>query len=168
MFPTTFFPAWYFPPAYYAGGTSPIIPVVAYTDSAAYSAMSSALQATGAFAAVSYGTSVNSVSAAGRYPFALIQPVSWSETQDSAGPGMLRRVSFNLTLGVRDPLARNRLDSLDQLMAIVRSALNGSTLGGGCVPSQTLVSQGRFDPTAQPPEGRLLLSGQFAYLVPPT
>jgi hypothetical protein len=169
MFPTTFFSPWFFPPAYYAGGTLPSTndppPVVTYTDTDAFSAMSSALQATRAFAAVSYATSANPPSAAGQYPFASIQPTSWSEAQDSDGSGVLHRVSFNITLVVRDPLARNRNDFLNQLMAIVRTALNGSTLGGGCLPSQTQVLQGRLDPTAQPPEGRLVLGGQFAYRV---
>jgi hypothetical protein len=171
MFPTTFFPSWYFPPAYYAPGTSPSNgnppPAVGtYTDKDAFSAMNGLLQATGAFANVLYGIPVNRASTSGyQYPFAVIQPTSWMETRDSDGSSVLRIVSFSLTLAVRDPQAGNRVASLDRLTTVVRSALNGSTLGGGCLPSQTQLFQGRLDPTSQPPEGRVVLNGQFAYHV---
>lgn len=173
MFPTAFFPSWYFPPAYYAPGTSPsnynAAPGGTYTDKDAFSAMTSVLQATGAFANVLYGIPASRASTSGyQYPFAVIQPTSWTETRDSDGSSVLRLVSFSLTLAVRDPVARNRVEYLDGLSAIVRSALNGSTLGGGCLPSQTQLFQGRSDPTSQPPEGRLVINGQFAYRVAST
>ena len=44
--------------------------------------------------------------------------------------------------------------------------INGSDLGGGCLSPLTRVRRGAFDPAAVYPEQRVVLQGEFTYLIP--
>jgi hypothetical protein len=137
-----------------------------YHDRDAFSAMNSALRATGAFADVSLGApgDYSSVGTA-QFPLALIEPKGWSETPDSDSSQVVRCVTFDLRLAVRGDYSRDRYEGLDRLMGMVQQALNGSTLGGGCLAPQTRLLRGQFDPTPRSLESQLILTGQFVYLV---
>jgi len=140
--------------------------MTAYHDRDAFSAMNSILKATGAFANVGYEMDADLSSVgADQFPLASIGPRGWSETPDSDPSHAMRCVTFNLRLAVRDERPRVRHETLDRLMGVAQAALNGSTLGGGCLGTQTRLLQGRFDPSPRRPESQLILNGQFMYLV---
>ena len=69
----------------------------------------------------------------------LIEPKSWSEAEDTDPTFLLHRVTFELTIVVRYESPRDRFEALDELMVVVRSALNGSTLGGGALSARDSV-----------------------------
>jgi hypothetical protein len=135
-------------------------------DRNAFQAIVSALSATGAFATVHIAPPVDrSALPVGDYPVALVEPLSWVEVEDTTPDTVVRHVTFALTLMVRCEGGFDRICRLDQLSAVAHNALAGSVLCGGCLPATTRLRKGRFDPKAIPPEGRLVLTGEFSYHV---
>jgi hypothetical protein len=139
-----------------------------YRDSDAYSAILSALVATGEFAAVEFapgGGGEPSAIAADVDPLIFVVPGAWRESDDADPAYLLRFVGYTLTLTVRDENAITGFARLDRLGAVVQNALDGSTLGGGCLPGLTRVGRGAYDPKSPYPDRRLSLEGEFAYRI---
>ena len=103
---------------------------------------------------------------ADRTPALVVVPTQWVEQADSASTTLFRRVSFTLVLIARAEDPRERFETLDRLTSIAQNALEGSTLGGGCLAGMTHVRKGRYDPTSRHPELRLSLDGGFCYTIP--
>jgi hypothetical protein len=137
-----------------------------YRDADAFSAMVATLASTGVFADVLFGTNPDRMSAgADLSPVAVITPEAWVEIDDADPNVIVRHVSFNLSLIVRDENPEWRFDELDRLSCIALNALDGSDLGGGSLPSMTRLQRGRYDSNSRHPEQRLEVLGEFTYLI---
>jgi hypothetical protein len=164
FFAPTFFSPYYFPSLVAAGrqGSG----VSAYRDRDAFVAILAALSATGEFADVFFGTTPDDrAGGADRTPAAVVTPESWTEDDETDPIVFVRRVSFKISLIVRDEDPLTRFDSLDRLSSVVQNALDGTDLGGGCLAALTKMRWGLFDADARHPEQRVVLRGEFAYLI---
>jgi hypothetical protein len=150
-------------------------PAPPYRDRDAYAAILSALKATGVFAEVDFGTSLDEAAiAADRVPLTVVTPVEWAELDDADPMVYLRRVVFSLVIVVRDEDASQRFEQLDRLTSVVQDAIDGSDLGGGCIPALTVIRRGRYSvmrrgnssALSNHPEQRVSLIGEFTYLIP--
>jgi hypothetical protein len=138
----------------------------AYRDRDAFASLVNALSASSEFAEVVFPSPLDSSPiGADRSPLAVVVPTQWLEQPDSSSSLMLRRVSFTLTLVVRSEDPRERFEILDRLTSIVQNAIEGSTLGGGCLAGMTHLRKGRYDPASRHPELRLSIDGGFGYTI---
>ena len=78
---------------------------------------------------------------------------------------LVRRVMFAVSVIVRedDPFLRFAL--LDRLSSVVQNTLDGSNLGGGCLPSLTKTRRGHFQAGVGFPEQSIVIQGEFTYLI---
>jgi hypothetical protein len=137
-----------------------------FRDHDVFASICEALAATGEFADVVLGEVVDQGNyGADRIPLAVITPVQWDESDESDPINLVRRVSYRLTLIVRDENPGSRFDFLDRLSSVVQNALDGSALNGGCLPALSKLRQGRYDQGPGHPEQRLTLLGEFSYIV---
>ena len=172
MFAQGYFSPSYFSPMYFAssdsgsgGGTGPPAPTVGYRDRDAYAAIVAILGASGEFADVAFGLPLDrAVISPHRIPLAVVSPAGWVEVDDVDPIVNVRQVSYTLTLVVRGEDGYGRFQQLDRLTSVVQDALDGSDLGG-CLPGLTKLRKGRPDPDARHPEQRLILTGEFTYLI---
>jgi hypothetical protein len=174
-------PARYFAPTYFAplyfwplvfpgegggsggGGGS----VTGYRDTDAYSAMIATLKETKEFAAVFFGITPDQRSGGSdALPAVVITPGVWSEIDDSDPIVVIRHIAFALTVIVREDDPFTRFDLLDRLSSVVQDALDGSDLGGGCLPPLTKTRRGQFLAGAGFPEQSAVIHGEFTYLIP--
>ena len=168
---TSYFAPSYFSPTYFGplgasapGGQGPSISL--HRDRDAFAALVNILSASAEFAAVAFPSPLDlSPLPADLSPLAVLVPSQWIEQPDSASSLMLRRVSFTLTLVVRDEDPRQRFETLDRLLSIAQNAIDGSPLGGFCLSSLTHLRKGRYDPGSRHPELRLNVEGGFGYTV---
>lgn len=170
MFPTQFFSPSFFSPYYFTptelatvAAPTPVAP--GYRDRDAFAALIAVLETTGAFAAVVIGPPLDDRVNAGNDPWALVTPTEWEEDDDVDPIVSVRRVSFTLTIGVRHEDPGERFQRLDRLTAIAQDAIDGTDLNGGCMPALTRLRRGRLDDRPQHPEQRVILSGEFSYLI---
>src|SRR5262249_32127633 len=103
---------------------------------------------------------------ADRVPLAVVVPTGWTEADDAGSDGLVRHVTYTLTLVVRDEDATARFQGLDRLTSVAQDAIDGSDLGGVCLSALTRLRSGRHDPASPHPEGRSAITGTFAYLIP--
>ncbi|MCA1684595.1 MAG: hypothetical protein LC745_01135, partial [Planctomycetia bacterium] len=103
---------------------------------------------------------------AGSAPAAVITPEGWDELDDADPVQLVRRASYTLTLVARDEDPAARYDTFDRLTSVAQNAIDGKDLGGGCLPSLTLLRRGRFDPGSRHPEQGVILHGEFTSLIP--
>jgi hypothetical protein len=171
--PTQYFSPTYFSPFYFSpllvqtGGGTGTGSVSPFRDRDAFDAIIAALVNTGEFAGVVFGTTPDRMTAgADLTPVAIITPESWTELDDVDPIVIVRQVSYALTLAVRgeDPTAR--YEQLDLLSCIVLNVLDGLDLGGACLPDLTKIRAGRYEAVARHPEQRLVMSGEFCFLIP--
>ncbi len=164
-FAPTFYSPFYFAPLA-APGSSPLGPAAGYGDGDAFAAVVAALQQTGEFAGVSFGTTPDRRAAgAALTPVAVVTPTGWSEVDDADPIVPLRQVFFSLTLVVRgdDPTAS--YGELDRLTCLAQNAIDGADLGGN-IPPLTRLRRGAYDGSPVRPEQGVTLLGEFSYLVP--
>lgn len=174
MFAKVYFPRDYFPPSYFApgGGTEPQSPrprpiMPEPLDRTAFDALLEALRSTGAFVEVRMGHPAEPLPfGPDRTPAALVTPTEWYERDDTDIAGTVRHVEFALTLIVRGDRPASRWAGLQALSATARSVVNGSDLGGACLPSQTRLRKGRYDLGESSLEQRVAIAGEFAYTIP--
>jgi hypothetical protein len=137
-----------------------------YRDRDAFQAIVTSLAGTGEFASVVFGTPAElDAIGADRVPAAVVMPTSWDEVPDTA-PSAVRKVAFAVTLVVRGESGAERFRLLERLTSVVQNAVDGSDLAGGCLPALTRVGKGRQELALKRLEGRAVLAGEFAYLVP--
>lgn len=171
MFSPPYFPAAFFPMSFFpstsAPGPGPT--AVAGRDREAFAAIAGALAATREFAAVAIGTLADRPAlGAESLPAALLTPLEWVELEDSAPGAHIRRVTFALTLIVRAPDGAERCFELDRLGVVAQAAIEGLDLGVRYSSAPARLRRGRGDPSARPPEGRAVLTGEITYPIPPT
>jgi hypothetical protein len=161
----------YFSPTYF-GPLGAIAPggrgssMTAFRDRDAFAAILQALNATGEFAEVAFPAALDtSPVGASRTPLAVVVPVQWAEDPDASSMAMIRRVTYNLILVARAESPRDRFETLDRLTSIAQNALEGSTLGGFCMPPLSHLRRGQFDAHSRHPELRLAIEGGFSYLI---
>ena len=169
MFPSTYFSKSYFTPNYFASTINvagvPTAPA-GYRDRDAFEAITSALAATGDFADVVFGTPIDDLAAgADQIPMAIITPNEWEEIDDVDPIVSVRHVTYTLTLATRDEDPLARFVQLDRLTSIAQNTLNGTDLNGGCISALTRLRSGRFETKPRHPEQRVVLSGEFSYLI---
>ncbi|MEO6811166.1 MAG: hypothetical protein ABI353_18815 [Isosphaeraceae bacterium] len=141
--------------------------MIPYCDQDAFSAMVEALKATGAFAEVSFGVTIDRCNiSAGCLPLALIVPTEWTERDTPDSGSLMRQVGFTLTLVVRQADEAARFEQLDRLASLAHGVMNRSDLGGGCVRALTKIRRARHDQGTRHPEQRIVLNGDFSYLIP--
>jgi hypothetical protein len=166
FFAPTYYSPFYFPSLVTDGGAPPPA-APRYRDMDAFGAIVAALTATGEFADVAFGTTLDRWAAgADQTPAAVITPDSWAEVDDVDPVQLVRRVAFLLTLVVRDEDPAARFDALDRLTTVAQNAIDGRDLGGTNLPALTLLRRGRFDPNSQPPEQGVILRGEYTFLIP--
>ena len=165
-FAPTYFSPFYFTPLVAPGEDGAGTAVTPYRDMDAYGSILSALRQTGAFAEITFGvTPDRRPSGADRTPAAVVTPDVWSETDDTDPVVVVRRVSYALTLIVRDDDPVARYDLLDRLSCVAQNAVDGTDLGGGCLAALTRTRRGRFDTASTNPEQGVVLLGEFTYLI---
>ncbi len=178
--PVNFFPPNYFTPFYFyplvfsgesgggsgggssGGGES----TTGYRDTDAYAAIVTLLKETDEFAAVFFGSPPDQrPGGADALPAAVVTPDVWAEIDDSDPTVLVRRVMFAVSVIVRedDPFLRFAL--LDRLSSVVQNTLDGSNLGGGCLPSLTKTRRGHFQAGVGFPEQSIVIQGEFTYLI---
>lgn len=171
MFAQTYFSSRYFPPLYFASTAlatvgPPPVTGAGYRDRDGFAAIVAALAATGELAEVAIGQPPGRpLVGADRVPLAVVTPEGWEEEDDTDPIVNVRHVSYSLTLVVRDEDVIDRYQQIDLLTSVVQDALDGSDLGGGCLPALTKLKRGRFDLGARHPEQRVILAGEFSYLI---
>lgn len=156
----------YFTPTYFAsidpGGLLPAAGV--YRDRDAFAAILAALSATREFAGVAFPGPIERTAVGSEVrPLVALTPGRFEEQDDADPTSLLRRVSYRLTIAVRDDDDFAGFDRLDRLARLVRDTLDGSSLGGGCLPGLTRLRRGALDPQVPYPEQRLVLDGEFSY-----
>ena len=92
--------------------------------------------------------------------------MQWTESDETDPCLLIRRVVYQLSLLVRDEDSSRRIEQLDRLSSVAQNTLDGSDLNGGCLPALTKLRQGKFDQGLRHPEQRVVLDGEFTYLVP--
>ena len=161
----TYFSPFYFPPLSPLNGQGNSPAVV--RDQDVFNAIVAALLSTQVFADVLFGPLLDqSMIAADRVPLAVVTPDRWAEYDDVDPTSILRQVGYKLTLLVRDEDPSRRYDALDALSSIAQNVLDGSNLNGGCLPALTKLRAGRYEAGCRSPEQRLVLEGEFSYLIP--
>ncbi len=172
-FAPTYFAPTYFPPLAPSLVPVPPLPVppgstVGYGDMDAHRSILGALEATGAFASVVFAIPPEKLAlAAGLTPLVSLVPDGWEEYDDVDPTSILRRVSFSLFLLVRDDEPLSRLGRLAGLDNAAHAALEGSSLGGGCLPALTRLRRAGLDPRSLHPEQVARIAGEFTYIVAP-
>ncbi len=172
MFAQEYFSPSYFSPLYFApsGDESgdepgPPSPIPGYRDRDAYAAILAALKSSGEFGVVAFGLSlVSAVLEAESSPVAVVIPLGWEEEDDADPIVNVRHVRYTLIVSVRNENPLEAYQRLDRLMSIAQNLLDGSDLGG-CLPGMTKLRRGRRDVEAPHPEHRVLLAGEFTYLI---
>jgi hypothetical protein len=173
-FAPTYFAPTYFPPLAPSQVPKPPVPIppgstVGYSDLDAYRAILAALEATGAFASVVFAIPPDRLAlAAGATPLVSLVPEGWEEYDDVDPIVILRRVSFSLFLLVRDDDPLSRLSRLVGLDSAAHAALEGSSLGGGCLPALTRLRRASLDPLSLHPEQAARIGGEFTYIIGPS
>jgi hypothetical protein len=164
----------YFPPSYFYGEVAPtsvIVPITPFPggrDSAAYSALLSLIEATGAFQDVIFGaTTQRSEAGADSYPLAVVTPKGWEEDDDFDPISIVRRVSFAITIVVKSQDGCSEFDQLDCLSSIVLGVVDRSDLGGTCLAPLTRIRAGRYESSTRYPEQSVDLNGEFCSLIDP-
>ena len=166
----------YFTPYYFASlglkeqpPSIPGTPAISYRDRDAYAAIITLLENTGEFALVTLGSLIEKASLpTDRLPLAAILPRSWHETDDVDPVEILRQVGFDIILIARANDPAEALDEVQRLSVLVQRAIDGSSLGGGCLPALTIIKEGRMDRRRnRHPEQKFVLKGEFSY-IPPT
>jgi hypothetical protein len=171
MATTFYFAPTYFAPTYFSPYT-PVQPTVTPSASAApgdrdaYAAIMSALDATGAFESVLFASPLDRLTlGAAATPLASIVPEGWEEFDEVDPTFILRRVSFRLELLVRDDDSFARFERLDALESAARGAIDGSGLGGICLPALSRIYRSHYDSRSLSPEQASRLDGEFTYIV---
>lgn len=166
-----FYPTSYFAPSYFPllDPHPLVIPSSSrfYVQSDAFAAMVDILRRSGRFAEVLFAISSESTTfAADRYPFVVVIPGTWSETDDANPSSRVHQASFQLILAVRENDPVQGFHSLDRLTLCVQAAIEGSSLGGGCIAARTRLYSGAIDSKAVHPELRVRITGEFSYTRP--
>ena len=92
-----------------------------------------------------------------------IIPSSWDDLDHSSNPIVIDEDGkFTIQLAVRDTDDTARLLLISQLQQIIKSAINGQSLGGLTCPARTLVRRGQYDPKWTPPEQRLAMTAEYS------
>ena len=166
-FAPSFFSPHYFPPLLGKSGGTGGAPISPCRDRDAFDAIIAALLSTGEFAAIVFGTTPGRMAAGGDLtPVAVITPEAWAELDDVDPIVVVRQVVFALTIAVRGEEPTSRYEQLDRLSCVVLNAIDGLDLGGACLPALTRIRRGRYESDSKHPEQRLVLSGEFSYLIP--
>lgn len=172
--PTPYNAPAYFAPAYFYGGpadTSPTPatpPAISGRDGARYAALVDLLVASGRFASVTFGDpSRAGDGGAADHPRAIVTPRGWEESDDYDPILTTRRALFAIRITVRVDGDAYPFDELDQLSADVQAQVDGSGLGGQCVPALTKIRAGSYQTANQYPEWSVDLAGEFTTLVDP-
>lgn len=141
------------------------MPLSTYRDPEAFEAMRGQLIATGVFRSVIIADPADlDVIGVDRAPAAVIMPTGWTETWGSKDE-RVRRVNYTLTLLVRGGEGLERYRLLDGLAATAQLVINGSDLGGVCLPATSQIDHGRLEVALKRFEGRANLTGAFTYVV---
>jgi hypothetical protein len=165
-FAPTFFSPFYFPSLVGSGtgggGSTPS----SYRDKDAFEAIVQALEATGEFAQVFFGTTMDQrLGGADLTPVAVVAPDGWSEDDETDPAVFVRRVGFVVTVAVRDSDSVFRFDQADRLSCVVQNAVDLNDLDGGCIAALTKTRSGRTVITADYPEEQVEIRGEFAYFI---
>jgi hypothetical protein len=166
-FAPTYFSPYYFAPLAASQVVGPGNPTPAfYSDRDAYEAILALLKATQAFDCVLFARSLDrqALGPSGM-SLASLMPSGWEEFDEVDPTAILRRVSFSLVLLTRDSDPLVRFELLNRLEAIAHDALEGSNLGGGCLPALTRLWRGRYDQQSLHPEQSVRLDGEFTYIL---
>jgi hypothetical protein len=97
----------------------------------------------------------------------VIQPGAWEdvdEWDDAVEVSIPRRVSWTLTILVRDSDPEVRDSTADRLSNLAQDTLDGVSLGGITLPGRTKLRRGVWSRPASA-ERRLVLAGEFTYIV---
>jgi hypothetical protein len=138
-------------------------------DQGSFAALLGLIGSTGGFATVLFGDpSLRARAGADGYPLAIVTPKGWTEVDDYDPTSILRRTSFAITIVAKARDAAPPYDRLDQLARAIKLVVDGSDLGGQCLPELTRIGSGRFEPTSHHPEHSVELEGEFAAIIDPT
>lgn len=131
-------------------------------------AVISALKATGAFDDVVWGEPPERHGrGADLSALAIVEPSDFTEIDrwdDEDGLGYETQPTFTLTIAVRNGDPRTRDRRVDRLLNIAKNALDGNGFDGLVVADKTILGRGKWTP-ATSPERRMVVTGQYAYLV---
>jgi hypothetical protein len=125
------------------------------------------LEATGEFSDVVYLLPGEAVEAAGRNPLAGVKPRGWVERPGGDGGSLIRTVRYELAIVVVDPEPRSRYAWGDRLACLAQNRIDGSSLGGACIPGLSVLRGGDLRDGGGADALMLVLDGEFAYAIDP-
>lgn len=161
----------YFPPSYFYGPASTIIvPVMPGPgcDQDAYAAMLALMASTGEFEEVIFGAATQrSQSGADTYPLAVLTPKGWEESDDVDPTSIVRREIFSISIVVASQDVLPQFDRLDRLSCAIKKAVDGSDLGGSCLPALTRIRSAHYVYSNHYPEQAIDLQGEFSSIHDP-
>lgn len=138
-----------------------------YRDRDAFKAIRTALSATREFAEVLLGIAPERQGAgADRSPLVVISPDGWTELDDVDPVVIVRQVFYSIVIIVRDKDPFLRYEMLDRLSCLTQNVLDGTDLGGVCLPALTKIRRGQFEKSSNSPEQFVNLYGEFSYIIP--
>ncbi len=137
-------------------------------DRDAYAVIVATLEGTGAFAAVRFGGEAEAVASlsTGQLPLILLTPGSWQEIDHVDPLVATRLVNYALTIYVQGSDTFERFQVAERLRGMIQEHLDGSDLGGGCLPALTRLRKGGPEPNPEAFETRYQIHGTFGYVVP--
>jgi hypothetical protein len=166
----SYFPRRDWPPRYFAprfwSGTS-VDQTALGRDRDIFRAIKAALDATNSFATVLLHQSVlNARAGADQNPIVTIQRTAVQENSRWGNPITIERtVSFDLTIAIRAEDHDERFEQMELLESVVMNVLSGQSWAGICLPDRSLIARGMDDPRPRHPEQRVVMKGQFTYLL---
>lgn len=160
----------YFPPSYFAvGGGSPPGSggSAAVRDRDVFQRLVEVVEATGEFSEVVYLLPGTEPEPADHNPVLGVVPRGWEETDSGDGAGLTRSVRYQIWIIVKDLEPQVRYDWGDRLACLVQNLLDGSSLGGACIPALSVLRHGTIPKTTDANALTLVLDGTFVYGVDP-
>jgi len=166
----TFFAPRIWPPRHYAprywSGLGLSLSALA-RDRDIFLAIKAALDARNIFDAVLlHQPATNARAAADQNPVVTIKRTDVAEASRWGNPITLERtVKYDLTISIRDEEHEDRFERMELLESVVINALDGQAWVGVCLSDRSLISRGTDDPRARHPEQRVVMKGQFTYIL---
>jgi hypothetical protein len=164
-FPTSYFSPFFFPELAATVPIQPLTPAGA-RDRDVFRALQAALQSLGVFDAVllhQHGDTAHAT--ADRNPIAVVRRTDWTESNIASPTTIERNVNFEILIALRDDDPEPRFEALERLENLALNALDGQDWAGVCLRDKTSIQRGLDDTSARHPEARVILKGQFTYVV---
>jgi hypothetical protein len=167
---TVFFPPAYFNQSYFYPfdlnqTTQAAAPQVGTFDELTiYNSILEGLKGTSLFPSVLFASPADRLAAkSSPTPAVELAPLGWEDVDDVDPVSVVRKLKFQIRLVVRARNAIDRFQKSSYLETVVRSLINGSSLGGVSLPALSRVLSAKYE-TSSPPEQATTLDCECFYI----